>query len=181
MAIDRVMDSMPLNDPWDITFSTHMSRQISLEEETTVIPDLVLEMDGPGENLFLWIIEVALSESEQHVMEKVRRYTTERKDAQVITIVDVCESQPYRRPKDTSELAIAMQGREVMKQTEWKIASDNPAFGPVTSSVPYTWVSPFAIKIKTWLRHPDGEFSLDETNDSSYHACAVSPYYSSFN
>jgi hypothetical protein len=174
------MDSIPLSDVWDISLSTHMSRKIPLLE-SAAIPDLLLEMDGPGENIPLWIIEVAFSQLERNLMKKVRRYATECKDAQVITIIDVCESQPYRRPKDTSELAIAMEGRDVLKRTEWKVASDNPAFGPVMSSVPHPWVNPLTIKVKTWLRHPDGEFSLDEPNDSSYYACAVSPYYSSFN
>jgi len=62
-VINPVMDSMPLNHLWDITFSTHMSRKILLLE-TTAIPDLLLEMDGPGENIPLWIIKVNFSEPE---------------------------------------------------------------------------------------------------------------------
>jgi len=145
------------------------------------MPNLLLEMDGLGDNIALWIMKVNFSRAEDEVMSGIWRYATECKDAQVITIIDVCESQPYRRPKDTSELAIAMKGQDVLKQMEWKVASDNPAFGLHISSVPHPWVNPLTIKVKTWLCHPDREFSLNKTNDSSYYACAVSPYYSSFN
>jgi hypothetical protein len=179
-VIQHAIESLPVDALWDLIFPIYMSPLLTVMAKKLGMPDLLLEMDGPGGNIALWIMEVNFSRAEDEVMSGIRRYATECKDAQVITIIDVCESQPYRRPKDTSELAIAMEGRDVLKRTEWKVASDNPAFGPVMSSVPHPWVNPLTIKVKTWLRHPDGEFSLDETNNSSYYACAVSPYYSFF-
>ena len=158
-----------------------MSPLLTVMAKKLGMPDLLLEMDGPGGNIALWIMEVNFSRAEDEVMSGIRRYATECKDAAVITLIDVCESQPYRRPKDTSELAITMEGRDMLKWTEWKVASDNPPFGSVMPSVPYPWVSPLTIKAKTWLCRPDGEFFLDETNNNSYYACTVSSYYSFFN
>jgi len=177
-AIQHAIESIPINALWDLILPIYMSPLLRVEGRGLGMPDLLLGMDGPGGNIALWIMEVSFSREKDEVMSGIQRYAMECKDAQIITLVDVCESQPYRRPKDTSELAITMKGRDVLKRTEWKVASDNPAFGPVMSLVPHQWVSPLTIKVKTWLRHPDGEFSLNETINSSYYACVVSPYYS---
>jgi hypothetical protein len=177
-AIGRALESIPINALWDLILPIHMSSLLTIMAKKLGMPDLLLEMDGPGGSAALWIMEVNFSRIKDEVMSSIRRYAMECKDAQVITIIDVCESQSHKKPKDISELAIAMEGRDLLTLKEWKIASDNPAFGPVMSSVPHQWVSPLTIKVKTWLRPPDGEFSLDETNSSSYYACAVSPCYS---
>ena len=171
---------MPISDHWDVILPVHTSNDITAPQKTLGVPDLLLEMDGPGDNVAFLILEVAVSQKEEKLMEKMRGFATECKSVQVISIIDVCESQPYRRLNDVSDLVVAMEGRDVLTQGQWKVASDDPAFGSVMSSVPYHWVRPLTIKVKAWLRHPDGEFSLDETN-SSYYACAVSPYYSFLN
>jgi hypothetical protein len=177
-AIEHAIESMPINALWDLILPIHMSSLLTIMARTLGMPDLLLEMDGPGGSVALWIMEVCFSQTKDEVMSSIQHYAMECKDAQVITIIDICESQPYKKPKDISELAIMMEGHDLLTLKEWKVASDNPAFGPVMSSVPHQWVSPLVIKVKTWLCHPDGRFSLDETNNSSYYACAVSPYYS---
>jgi hypothetical protein len=178
-AIEHAIESMPINALWDLILPIHMSSLLTtIMARTLGMPDLLLEMDGPGGSIALWIMEVCFSQTKDEVMSTIQHYAMECKDAQVITIIDICESQPYKKPKDISELAIMMEGQDLLTLKEWKVASDNPAFGPVMSSVPHQWISPLVIKVKTWLRHPDGRFPLDETNNSSYYACAVSPYYS---
>ena len=171
------MELMPISAVWDLVFPIHMSTIVQNQHKKMGIPDLLLEVNGPGHDAALWIMEVAFSQTEDCLMKKIRGFATECKSVQVITIIDVCESPPYRRPKDIV-LEVEMEGRDVLSLREWKVASDNPIFGSVISSVPHPWTRPLTIKAKTWLRHPDGEFYLDETNSSSYYACAVSPYYS---
>jgi hypothetical protein len=178
MAIDRAIVSMPISALWGIFFSTHMSAQINTRSQKLGIPDLLLGMDGPGDNIDLWIVEVSFSQTEDDLMRKIRRYTTECEGVQVITMVDICESQPYKKPKESSELANAMKERDLLTLKEWKVASDNPAFGPVISSVQHQWASPLTVSVKTWLRHSSGEFSLEDTDNSMHYACAVRSYWS---
>ena len=173
-AIERAIKSMPINALWDLIFPIRMSSLLTVMAKKLGMPDFLFEMDGLGGSIAFWIMEVSFSRAKNEVMSGIWHYAMECNDAQVITIIDVCESQPHKGPKDISELAIAMEGRDLLTLKEWKVASDNPAFGSVMSSVPHQWASPLAIKVKTWLHHPDGEFSLDETNSSSYYACTVS-------
>ncbi|KAG1720306.1 uncharacterized protein EDB91DRAFT_1257037 [Suillus paluster] len=135
------------------------------------MPDLLFKMDGLGGSVPLWIMEVSFSWAKDEVMSSICRYAMECKDVQVITIIDTCKSQPHKMPKDISDLTITMEGRIWLTLKEWKVVSDNPAFGPVMSSVPHQWASPLTIKVKTWLCHPDREFSLDKMNSSSYYVC----------
>jgi hypothetical protein len=171
---------MPVSKHWNLFFSTHMSAQINTSSQKLGIPDLLLEMDGPvlGDSVALWIVEVSVSQTEDDLMSKIRRFAAGCDGAQAITIIDVRESQPYKKPKDSSELAIAMEGRDLLTLKQWRVASDNPVSGSVTSSARHQWVSPMTISVKTWLRHPNGEFSIDERDDGEYYACAVSPYCS---
>jgi hypothetical protein len=179
-SMDRAIRSMPVSEPWDISFSTQTTTHINNTRSAHVlgIPDLLLEMDGPSNCVALWIVEVGYSQTEDDLLNKIRQFATGCEGAQAITMIDVRESQPYKRPKDSSELAIAMEGRDLLTLEEWRVASDNPAFGSVTSSARHPWASPLTIVVKTWLRHPNGEFSIDERNDSAYYACAVSHYRS---
>ena len=174
--IARIVDSIPVNASWDLILSPRTSHTISIGVESLGVPDLIFQVDGPGGSAPFWIMEVAFSQKLEKLMPKVKRYATECRDTQAITIIDICESQLHRKPKDTSELAIMMKSRSVLTFKEWKSPSDDPAFGSVTSSssVPYPWVSPLTITVRTWLRRPDGEFSLDEMNNGPFYACAVS-------
>jgi hypothetical protein len=171
-VIERAIESMPINVVWDLILPIHMSSVLIVMAKRLGMPDLLLEMDGPGSSVALWIMEVNFSRAKNEGMSSIRRYAKECKDAQLITIIDVYESQHHKGPKDMSELTIAMEGRDLLTSKEWKVASDNPAFGSVmslgTASVGKS------LDHKPWLRHPDGEFCLDEMNSSSYYACAVS-------
>jgi hypothetical protein len=169
---------MPVHNHWNLFFSTHMSAQINTGSQTLGIPDLLLEMDGPGGSVALWIVEVSVSQMEDDLLSKIRRFAAGCDSAQAITMIDVRVSQPYKKPKDSSELAIAMEGRDLLTLKQWRVASDNPVSGSVTSSARHQWASPMTISVKTWLRHPNGEFSIDERDNGAYYACAVSPYCS---
>jgi len=173
-VITHAIESMPISTPWDLMFPMHTSAILTAMVKKLGVPDLLLQMGGPGGSIPLWIMEVNFSRVKDELMSSIRCYAMECRDVQAITIIDICESQLYRNPKDTSELAIMMKNQSVLTLKEWKSPLDNPAFGSVTSSVPYPWVSPLTITVKTWLRRPDGEFSLEETNNSAYYACAVS-------
>ncbi|OJA12309.1 hypothetical protein AZE42_10247 [Rhizopogon vesiculosus] len=118
-----------------------MSATVRVLQKKLGVPDLLLEVDGPGDNVAMLILEVAFMQREEHLMKKIRRFATKCETIQIIVIIDVCESPPYRRPKDESELAVMME-------------------------------SPLIIKVNAWLRHPDGEFWIEETNSSPYYACA---------
>ncbi|KAG1740756.1 uncharacterized protein EDB91DRAFT_1081851 [Suillus paluster] len=74
--------------------------------------------------------------------------------------------------KDEVMSSVCHYAMECKDVQEWKVVSDDPAFGPVMSSVPHQWASPLTIKVKTWLCQSDGEFSLDEMNSSSYYVWA---------
>ncbi|KAG1740754.1 uncharacterized protein EDB91DRAFT_1248149 [Suillus paluster] len=126
-----------------------MSIRIRVPNAKLGVPDLLLEVDRPGDNVALWILEVGFLQTDKDLMKR-----------------------PYRRPKDTLELVITMKGRDVLTKREWKVMLDNPAFGSVMSSAPHPWVMPLTIKVKAWLCHSDGEFSLNEMNSSSYYVCA---------
>jgi len=126
-------------------------------------------------------MEIGLSQAKDELMSSIQHYATNCNDAQIITIIDICKSQPYRKPQWESELAKKMMGQDLLTLDEWLDESDNPAFGPdcpVLSSVPHQWVSPLTITVKTWLHHPDGKFSLEEMDNSPYYACVVSSYFS---
>ena len=172
-VITRVIESMPISTHWDLMFPMRTSAILTAVTKKLGVPDLLLQMGGPGGSIPLWIMEVNYSRVQDELMSSIRRYTTECRDAQAITIIDICESQLHRKPKDTSELANLMKNRSVLTFKEWKSPSDDPAFGSVTSSVPYPWVSPLTITVRTWLRRPDGEFSLDEMNNGPFYARAV--------
>ena len=156
-------------------FPIRKTATISVKGKNLGMPDLLLRLDGPCFSIPLWIMEVSYSQNVDTLMRsKIRRYARKCSDAQIITIIDVRESQPHRKPRWGSELAKKMAGKELLTMDEWLDESDNPAFGPVLSSVPHQWVSPLIITAKTWLRRPDGKFSLEETNNSSYYGCTVS-------
>ena len=174
MVIDHAMESMPISTTWDIVFPVHMSTNVRVPQKKPSVPDFFLETDGPGGNIALLILEVGFSQTEKDLMKKIRGFAMECKNIQIIATIDACESQPYRRPNNKLDLAVMMERRDVLMRKEWKVVSDNPAFGSVMSSARHPWVKPLTIKVKAWLCHPDGEFSLDKMNSSSYYACVVS-------
>ena len=171
-AIEHMIQSMPISTRWKLIFPIHTSVLLTSMEKQLGIPDLLLEMHGPGGSAALWIMDVSFSRAKNELMSSIQRYM-ECKDAQAITIIDIQESQPYKRPGDTSELASKMMGRDLLAFEEWNDTSDNPAFGSVHSSIPHPWVSPLTITVETWLRHPDGEFSINESRETD-----IGPYYS---
>jgi hypothetical protein len=147
---------------------------IPSEDSTTLgVPDLLLELDRSGRSIALFILEVNFSQDLNDLFKKVKRFASSCGDVQAITIIDIHESQPHKKPGDTSELAHEMMGRDLLAFEEWNVTSDNPAFGSVHSSIPHPWVSPLTITVETWLRHPDGEFSIDESRETD-----IGPYYS---
>src|SRR5437588_10764203 len=148
-VIERAIESMPINALWDLILPVHTSSLLTVMAKQLGMPDLLLEMDGPGGNVALWIMEVNSSRAKNAVMSSIWHYAMECKDAQVITVIDVCESQPHKGPNDISKSTIEMEGRDLLTLKEWKVASDNPAFGSVMSSVPHQWASPLTIKVKT--------------------------------
>ena len=174
MAIRSIIKSMPVSVHWNLIFPIRISSLLTIMGKRLGVPDLLLQMNGLRCRIPLWIMEINSSLAKDELMSSIRRYAANCNDAQIITIIDVHESQPHKKPLEKSKLAKRMMGRELLTLDEWLDESYNPAFGPVLSSVPHQWVSPLIITVKTWLRRPDGRFSLEEMNNSSYYSCTVS-------
>ena len=84
---------------------------IPSEDSTTLgVPDLLLELDRSGRSIALFILEVNFSQDLNDLFKKVKRFTSSCGDVQAITIIDIHESQPHKKPGDTSELAHEMMG-----------------------------------------------------------------------
>ena len=57
-VIERAIESMPINALWDLILPVHTSLLLTVMAKQLGMPDLLLEMDGPGGNVALWIMEV---------------------------------------------------------------------------------------------------------------------------
>jgi len=179
MVIDCAMESMPVSTTWDIVFPVHMSTNVRVLQNKLGVPDLFLETDGPGGNIALLILEVGFSQTEKDLMKKIRGFAMECKNIQIIATIDACESQPYRRPNNKLDLAVMMERRDVLMRKEWKVVSDNPAFGSVMSSARH----PQALDHQGQGLAPSPRWRvLSRRNEQQFLLCLRGkPYYSFFN
>ncbi|KAG1740731.1 hypothetical protein EDD22DRAFT_851777 [Suillus occidentalis] len=163
-SMELAIDSLPVNKQWGLNLSVRMAAFLNLQGPAGVVP--------------LWCIDIASSEEEEELMSKFRRITERCKDLLMVTIIDVRESVPYKQPEDSSDTEFSVEGRDLLTFREWRSDSDQPALGSIMSSIPHRWVNPLKITVKTWLRHPEGQFSFDvKPSDNQYYAYSqICPY-----
>ncbi|KAG1806204.1 uncharacterized protein BJ212DRAFT_1303718 [Suillus subaureus] len=118
------------------------------------VPDTLLELQGPAGVVLLWCIDIASSEEGEELMSKFHHFMERCKDLLMVTIIDVHKSAPYKQPKDLLDMELSMEG------------------------ILHWWVNPLKITIKTWLHHPEGQFSFNvKQSDNQYYACSqICPY-----
>ncbi|KAG1898804.1 uncharacterized protein F5891DRAFT_1190284 [Suillus fuscotomentosus] len=151
MCICRAIESMPIKRSWPLIFPIHSSTKITVKGKTVGIPDLLLEIQGPAEDMPLWVLEVSSSETDEEVMSKMQLYAKRYKTVQVLTNIEVHESMPYDEPNNLSEAAL-MTAQDVVEFDDWQEALGNPASGAIEFSLKHPWVHPLIIMIKTWIR-----------------------------
>jgi hypothetical protein len=173
-SMELAIDSLPVNKQWGLNLSVRMAAFLNVRGRWLGAPDILLELQGPAGVVPLWCIDIASSEEEEELMSKFRRITERCKDLLMVTIIDVRESVPYKQPEDSSDTEFSVEGRDLLTFREWRSDSDQPALGSIMSSIPHRWVNPLKITVKTWLRHPEGQFSFDvRPSDNQYYAYSV--------
>jgi len=87
-----------------------MSSLLTIMGKRLGVSDLLLQMNGLCCRIPLWIMEINLSLAKDELMSSIQHYAANCNDAQIITIIDVRESQPHKKPQEKSKLAKRMMG-----------------------------------------------------------------------
>ncbi|KAG1720307.1 uncharacterized protein EDB91DRAFT_1088878 [Suillus paluster] len=115
-----------------------MSTKIRVPNAKLGVPDLLLEVDGLGDNTALWILEVSFSQTDKDLMKRVQRFAKK--------FAAIQEAKGYIGVGNRDEGA--------------RCVDEEGVEGYVGQS-----------SLWAWLHHPNGEFSLNKMNSSSYYVC----------
>jgi hypothetical protein len=164
-----MIDSMPIKEEWGITLPLLGSNAIkdpSDAQKILGVPDSMLELQGSNRDVILWLMEVTVSQRFGAIMQKIKQYMEKCEGPVMMIVIIIREVRAYSSPEVTSHAGIwAKTHKTLLNLEEWQHDDDRPVDGLVQSVVPHRWMDRLDITVKVWLRHPDGHFNFDDTNN----------------
>ncbi|KAG2128614.1 hypothetical protein DEU56DRAFT_915484 [Suillus clintonianus] len=131
------------------------------------VPDMLMEYKDPdGDCIPLWATEISASQTKKSATRRLGGFMKDRGDLLAITSIDVKEKKKHVGPRSGSEAVEVLEEHgSVSTFSQWlSHTAPNDEDPTVMKTFRHVWQHPITVTITTWLRRPDGSFSIKEKN-----------------